>query len=273
MNQDQQEAAAIQWWLSAGKNTEGPFPMQDISGWLKSGQLSPDIMACPEGSTTWHRLRDIDEFAELAQTASAPQPPRFVANEALVTDYSLSFEILTAAIVFAVAFSVLNFLFLGVNPNTVVTVVLVVWLAIWIGAIATWAAFHYALWRILPSHFAMLQPNQAVGFLFIPFFNCYWVFRSYVGITKGLNAVADSEEIPGMRANTHLAWAAALFMAISFLVSFASSVYSYLEFFELFFALISFVLWLLMVLEQRRMVEHLAAHNAPLNSHSRLIKY
>lgn len=37
----------------------------------------------------------------------------------------------------------------------------------------------YRLWVIVPANIAATSPDRAVGFLFIPFFNIYWMFIAY----------------------------------------------------------------------------------------------
>ena len=46
---------------------------------------------------------------------------------------------------------------------------------------------HYRLWKLLPKGIAQTTPGKAVGFLFIPFFNFYWISVSYLGLSKGMN--------------------------------------------------------------------------------------
>lgn len=165
----------------------------------------------------------------------------------------------------------------------------------------TWAIFHYHLWRLLPTQFAETTPGKAVGFLFIPFFNFYWVFRSFLGVNRGLNRLAEVHNLPQPRANVGLATAAAVFFVVSGafgLVGLSRPgvediesnyiiqdeydlAYAYDDIVEqtkafdiLTFLLSSipgYVLWLLMVLNQKRMVEHLLKTSAPVNTASGLL--
>ncbi|MCF7927476.1 MAG: hypothetical protein K9L68_00155 [Spirochaetales bacterium] len=50
--------------------------------------------------------------------------------------------------------------------------------------------WHYKNWSILPENLRATTPGRAVGFLFIPIFNFYWIFVSFVGLWKGLNRYA-----------------------------------------------------------------------------------
>ena len=45
----------------------------------------------------------------------------------------------------------------------------------------------YKVWSALPASFARTTPGQAVGFMFVPFYNLYWVWNAYVGFAKDFN--------------------------------------------------------------------------------------
>ena len=57
----------------------------------------------------------------------------------------------------------------------------------------------YKLWSLIPRERAQTTPGKAVGFMFIPFFNCYWVFVAVHGLAKALNneirSVAPNKEV------------------------------------------------------------------------------
>jgi hypothetical protein len=54
---------------------------------------------------------------------------------------------------------------------------------------------HYKLWKMIPREIARTTPGKAVGFLFIPFFNWYWQFVSYVGLSQDMNTTLRSRGI------------------------------------------------------------------------------
>lgn len=46
----------------------------------------------------------------------------------------------------------------------------------------------YRAWSCLkPGGFARTTPGAAIGFLFIPFFNMYWIFQAFLGLAKDWN--------------------------------------------------------------------------------------
>ena len=55
---------------------------------------------------------------------------------------------------------------------------------------------HYRCWESLPAQYARTTPGKAVGYLFIPFFNYYWIFPSFWGLAQDCRAYATSRSIP-----------------------------------------------------------------------------
>lgn len=50
----------------------------------------------------------------------------------------------------------------------------------------------YRAWHILQPGGARTTPGQAVGFMFIPIFNIYWIFNAYVGWSTDWNRIRSS---------------------------------------------------------------------------------
>ena len=53
----------------------------------------------------------------------------------------------------------------------------------------------YRMWKAIQDGQARTTPGKAVGFLFIPFFNLYWIFQAYWGFSKDYNAVIERYSI------------------------------------------------------------------------------
>jgi hypothetical protein len=62
--------------------------------------------------------------------------------------------------------------------------------------------WHYHNWDLLPERLRKTTPGRAVGFLFIPFYNFYWIFVSFIWLWDGLNQLGSEtvgeewEEMP-----------------------------------------------------------------------------
>jgi len=54
---------------------------------------------------------------------------------------------------------------------------------------------HNQLWKLIPADIARTTPGKAVGFCFIPLFNCYWVFVSCLGLCKDMNKTLQQHRI------------------------------------------------------------------------------
>lgn len=61
----------------------------------------------------------------------------------------------------------------------------------------------------------MPTPGQAVGFLFIPFFNLYWMFVAYAGLANRMNKFLDMRGIAGSRMSAGLATTTCVLTCVS----------------------------------------------------------
>ncbi len=53
------------------------------------------------------------------------------------------------------------------------------WVFIWM--------FLFSFWKSIPDNIARVSPGYAVGFLFIPFFQLYWIFIAFIGGANDMN--------------------------------------------------------------------------------------
>ena len=81
-------------------------------------------------------------------------------------------------------------------------------------ALLIWASvliyiYLYRAWRLLQPGNVRTTPGKAIGFMFIPFFNVYWVFVLFVGLANDWNRVmaAHPNLQQGPRLNSGLALA------------------------------------------------------------------
>jgi hypothetical protein len=72
------------------------------------------------------------------------------------------------------------------------TVVLAGCFLITLSFIPAFIALHRAWACLQPGGMARSTPGKAVGFLFIPFFNIYWLFQAYLGLAKDWNRTAGT---------------------------------------------------------------------------------
>ena len=54
----------------------------------------------------------------------------------------------------------------------------------------------YQAWSLVPRRYDGPTPGQAIGFLFIPFFNLYWIFRVIPGLSTTLQQMQEDRRAP-----------------------------------------------------------------------------
>ena len=69
-------------------------------------------------------------------------------------------------------------------------------LSMWVPAI-TFLVLLYKAWQAIQDGQVRTTPGQAVGFLFIPFFNLYWMFVSIWGWAADYNGYKARHNVPG----------------------------------------------------------------------------
>ena len=68
------------------------------------------------------------------------------------------------------------------------------------GAVAVMYVFYYKMWKALPPAFARTTPGKAIGFLFIPIYNFYWMFKAVWGWTQDFNRYRHERNLGAARA-------------------------------------------------------------------------
>lgn len=53
----------------------------------------------------------------------------------------------------------------------------------------------YKAWEAIQDGQVRTTPGKAVGFLFIPFFNLYWIFEAFHGFAKDYNSYVDRHSL------------------------------------------------------------------------------
>jgi len=63
--------------------------------------------------------------------------------------------------------------------------------------IAIVVAFTYHIWAKIQDGRALISPGKAVGFLFIPLFNLYWIFRVWAWSADAVNDFRERQGLEG----------------------------------------------------------------------------
>ena len=115
------------------------------------------------------------------------------------------------------------------NPSIGVFLMFAGFAAILIGKIYS-LVFLYRIWTFIPRRYASITPGQAVGYLFIPFYNFYWIFRAYRGWVLDFNRYIRAERSTMEPVSEGVALAMCILFVVQLCLSyFASAVVLVLE--------------------------------------------
>jgi hypothetical protein len=78
-------------------------------------------------------------------------------------------------------------------------------------------ALIYRFWQVVQDGFTRISPGKAVGFMFIPYFNFYWILPLYHGLAKDLNSYIERHFNSSVRVHLRKAHPG---LALSFVISF-----------------------------------------------------
>lgn len=62
-------------------------------------------------------------------------------------------------------------------------------------AVVVWLVLIYNMWAAIQDGQARTTPGKAVGFLFIPFYNLYWIFQAIHGFAKDYNSYLQRHSV------------------------------------------------------------------------------
>jgi len=82
---------------------------------------------------------------------------------------------------------------------------------------AVMCAFIYRMWAAIQDGHARTSPSRALGFLFIPLYQFYWVFQAYPGFAKDFNAFAARHSLNVPRLSPGLFTAYAILCIVAML--------------------------------------------------------
>jgi hypothetical protein len=100
---------------------------------------------------------------------------------------------------------------------------------IYLGTVASICAFGFfsvivrRAWASIDGGAQGLSPGKAQGFLWIPFFNFYWVFPALVSLATQTNAKADAEQNPAGRITRGFGLVIAILFSVTKLLDLLSS--------------------------------------------------
>ena len=174
-----------EWYYLDGSNPVGPFT-RDVMRQLKNaGKITDHTSVACAGQNGWkplaqHNLDPVPIVVPVPPPRNQVSVPTSMAPQPAAGGRKINW-------IPAMVFQCVGCLFgviseLGGDDESFM--ILVCMAAI--GALVSWAFLHSACWKALPEHLRFTTPQRAVGFMFIPFYNFYWVFISFLKLAEGV---------------------------------------------------------------------------------------
>lgn len=180
------------WYYSFQNQQVGPIEEEAVSGLVAEQKINGATLVWTQGMATWQPASSTGLAKYLPQAAIAP-----VAVSTPATAYAVSYRTPEMEV------KELNDLFMWFwicLAGSLVTFGL--------SAIASMVLFYiilYRHWQLIQDGYARTTPGKAVGFLFIPFFNLYWIFEAFPGLVRDTNAYIQRHGLPVAMQGTGLA--------------------------------------------------------------------
>lgn len=169
---------AERWFVSRNGQAQGPLDMAKVSMAAQTGQLLPNDLVWREGETNSRKAIEIPELVHLFHhNASSENRNRFS---------TLYFNIFYFA---SVGLGLIGSLFLG-SAMIFFAILFGIAQCIAIPASIFASILLYRCWTVANAEQKQSSPSagQAVGFLFIPFYNIYWAFVAFPQLGIRLNS-------------------------------------------------------------------------------------
>ena len=191
-------------WYFVDKNgkRQGPVSQENIKDLLESSSINANTLVWTTGMSSWLVLSDTDLNNLLPADLPPPVPSKFSSTPPPVnylginSRQDISAEINQLETWFKVYWICLAagvplfIIFIGIFP--VITSLVFSFMML------------YKFWQIIQDGQVRTTPGKAVGFVFIPFFNFYWIFICFWGLAKDMNRYIVDRNIRSTKINEEL---------------------------------------------------------------------
>ena len=187
-----------QWFYAKGDERHGPVSTAQLRELSANGGLVSSDLVWRDGISEWTPARRINGLFP-SQVGPPSLPPRPAAGRragsAAGGAPKSKLNWVPAFVLTAASFglqSALDVAMLGGADEKAVMVLGIFFLPLGVISVIIGLILHYRYWEALPSQYRATTPGRAVGLMFVPFYNLYWVFVSYHGLARGYREYSRS---------------------------------------------------------------------------------
>ncbi|MEA5079778.1 MAG: DUF4339 domain-containing protein [Anaerolineaceae bacterium] len=186
------------WYYETHGRVQGPISQAELCDLVQTGRLSIQTLVWQEGLPNWKKFSETGLIDHLEEGATPPDYDSEViaAQDPLASKTLNTINWLFAFFVIGCVFSLIMLasypllvsVVLNENQAAIIAFSLI-YQFFSLGANASFVLeciLLYQFWKLVQDGNARTTPGRAVGFLFIPLFNFYWMFIAYWGLAKEL---------------------------------------------------------------------------------------
>jgi len=197
------EGESNMWYYIKNDQRHGPISENDVRGLVENGTITRDTLVWREGMSDWQQAGSSDLREHFTDVPSFV--PAVSTTPALYSTHYDPKSFKTLWLWYTLLAGIgcpLCFVFVGIPVAIAGYVLLCILL--------------YRFWAVIQDGKPRTTPGKAVGFLFIPFFNFYWAYVAWVGLSKDINAYCRQRNIGAPEVNESLAltWFILCFLGI-----------------------------------------------------------
>jgi hypothetical protein len=209
------------WYYNYNDQQNGPVSEEVVRDLINQNIITPNTLVWREGMSNWQPAAAV-ELQPLFSTHGPPpvgpppgphradRPAPLTPSVAAVNNIESLFRWFW--ILLAAMGAVAVFLLIGglTRNNALIMMSTVMIIIIVIGGSICYCVMLYKFWGFIQDGEVRTTPGKAVGFLFIPFFNFYWIFPAIHGLSQDMNNYIRTRNIPSNTINEGMALTACI---------------------------------------------------------------
>jgi hypothetical protein len=226
------------WYYVLNNQQQGPVDEGTILQMMQNNLVTGNTLVWQEGMPGWAPLQSTALQAIIPVRSAPPVVPpavQYGAQQYGTPQYGAK-PVMPMAAVDAEALKKLFMWFWILLAVSVPLSFIVIGVFSAIAAVVIGYILLYRYWQVIQDGNVRTTPGKAVGYSFIPFFNFYWVFTSFLGLAQDMNRYCRERNIQAPVVNEQL--------ALWYCILVASSIIPYVNFVTSIAALVLYIILL-----------------------------
>ena len=191
------------WYYSLNNQPVGPVDENELKVLFARGVINFDTLIWREGMPDWKRYGELTAAVPAVSPVSQtqipgsyaaplePGRPKRAGLKSLFTWWLVTFILSVVAMAVIVLVDYQAIYGMDTSMMAGLSALMCIGYIPMIAYAVLQFILIYKLWKVVQDGYASTSAGKAVGFLFIPLFNYYWMFRAFWGLSKDLNGYID----------------------------------------------------------------------------------